>query len=568
MSQMLVTVALVFALGSQALAQTPSPTPAESQAARVDSLFARWDKPDSPGCALAVIEGGQIVYKRGYGAANLELDAPVTTSSVFNVGSISKQFTAMSILMLAQQGRVSLDDDVRKYVPEVPDFGVPITLRHLIHHTSGLRDFPEMLEMAGWRTGGDVTTEKDVLDMVSRQRTLNHGAGEEFVYTNTGYVLLAVVVKRVTGQPLREFAEANIFKPLGMTSTHFYDDHRAIIKGLVDGYLPGKGGGFLKWMPADDHAGSSNLYTTVEDLTLWDQNFYDQRVGGPALIEQMLTPGTLNDGSKLEYAHGLLVVPYKGLKTVIHSGSTLGYQGTLHRFPDQRFSVALLCNVRGNNPDGLARRVADIYLADKFKQAAGSQGAPTDAPSDAAKVSEKELSSVAGLYLYPVTDVVRRVYVKDGKLMYFRAPGNESELAPLGGNRFLMLGVRNRVEINFQPPRPGAPLRMIFSEAGAKPTVWEPVKPASYKPQQLAEFAGEYYSPELDTTYKINPQGDKLLFRTGNWGDFLLSPRFVDSFANQEEMGSLLFTRGRKNRVTGFVIRSGKVRNLSFNKIR
>jgi CubicO group peptidase (beta-lactamase class C family) len=562
------TVALILALGPTAFTQTPSPTPVESPTVKVDQLFAQWDKPDTPGCALAVIKGGQIIHKRGYGAANLELAAPITTSSVFNVGSIAKQFTAMSILMLAQQGKLSLDDDVGKYIPEVPDFGTPITLRHLIHHTSGLRDFLEMLEMAGWRTGGDVTTEKDILDMVSRQRTLNHKPGEEFVYTNTGYVLLAVVVKRVTGQSLREFAEANIFKPLGMTNTHFYDDHRVIIKGLVDGYLPEKGGGFLKWMPAHDYIGSSNLFTTVEDLARWDQNYYDKRVGGPALIEQMLTPGMLNDGSRLEYAHGLFVVPYKGLTTVMHSGSTLGYQGTLHRFPDQHFSVALLCNVRGNNPDSLARRVADIYLADQFKQAAGSQGSPTVAPADTVKVSEKELSSVSGLYLNPVTDTIRRVYVKDGKLMYFRAPGNENELAPLGSNRFLMIGVRNRVEINFQSPRPGAPLQMIISEAGAKPSVWELVNPASYKPQQLAAFAGEYYSPELDTTYRINSQGNKLLFRTGNWGDFLLSPRFVDSFANPEEMGSLVFTRDGKDRVSGFVIRSGKVRNLRFNKIK
>ena len=173
---------------------------------------------------------------------------------------------------------------------------------------------------------------------------------------------------------------------------------------------------------------------------------------------------------------------------------------------------------------------------------------------------------MAGLYWNPVADNVRRVYVKDGKLMYFRAAGNESELAPLGGNRFLMLGVRNRTEINFQSRRPGAPLQMIVSEAGRKPVIQEFVKPAAYAPRQLSEFAGKYYSPELDTTYTINPQGDKLLFHTGNWGDFLLSPRFVDSFANQEEMGSLMFTRDR-NRVSGFVIRSGKVRNLRFNKI-
>lgn len=550
-----------------AASQTPTPSPAESPAVRVDKIFAQWDRPGTPGCALAVIKDGRVEYERGYGSANLQLGVPLSASSVFNVGSISKQFTALSVLMLAQQGKLSLDDDVRRHLPEVPDFGTPVTLRHLLHHTSGLRDFPEVLEMAGWRRD-DVNTEKDVLDMVSRQRTLNHRPGEEFLYTNTGYLLLAVVVRRVSGLPLREFAEANIFKPLGMNDTRFSDDHRAVIPRLVDGYLPDKGG-FVKWMPADDHAGSSNLFTTVGDLARWDENFYEPKVGGAAVVAQMLTPGTLNDGTRLEYAGGLIVGSYRGLKTVTHAGSTLGYQGTLLRFPEQRFSAAVLCNVRGNNPEGLARRVAEVYLAERFEpQAGGGQNAPLVTPESTVRLSEQELSDVAGLYWNPANDTVRRVYVKDGRLLYQRAPGNESELAPLGGRRFLMLGLRSRVELSFERPRPGARLQMTFSEAGRKPSVQEPVEPAAYKPQDLAEFAGSYYSAELGTTYTITPQGDKLLFRTGNWGDFLLSPRFADSFANPEEMGSLLFTRDRKRRVNGFRIRSGKVKNLSFDKIK
>lgn len=567
MSRILTTIVLTLALCGAAFTQTTAAqhTSADSVTARVDQLFAPWDKPDTPGCALAVIKDGQIIYKRGYGMANLELAVPITTTSVFKVGSIAKQFTAMSIVMLAQRGKLSLDDHIRKFVPGVPDFGTPITLRHLIHHTSGLRDFPEMLEMSGWRQD-DVITEKDILDMLSRQRTLNHQPGAEYLYTNTGYVLLALVVKRVTGQSLAEFAEANIFKPLGMTDTRFNADHRTIIKGLADAYLPKEGGGFWKWMAADDHMGSDNLFTTVEDLARWDQNFYDRRVGGSAVIEQMLTPGVLKDDPTFDYAYGLNINQYRGLRMIQHAGSRLGYRAQLMRFPDQRFSVACLCNVR-ISPDTLARRIADTYLAAQLKPAE-SQSSPMVAPANAVKPSEKELESVAGLYWNPANDNVRRVYVKDGKLMYLRAFANESELAPLGGNRFLMLGVRNRTEIVFKSPRAGAPFQMFVTTDGGKPSVHEPVKPASYMPQQLAEFAGQYYSPELDTTYHLIPQDDKLLFRTGNWGDFLLSPRFVDSFANPEEMGSLVFTRDRKSRVSGFLIKSGKVKNLRFDKIK
>lgn len=570
MKGVLATVALI--LLASASAQTQSAAPPESLATKVDRLFAPWDRKDTPGCSVAAIQGGRIAYGRGYGMASLELSVPIATSSVFNAGSMAKQFTVMSILMLAQKGQLALDDNIRKYIPEVPDFGQPITLRHLISHTSGLRDFLEMLEMAGWRTGGDLTTEKDILNMVSRQRTLNHTPGEAFVYTNTGYVLLAMVIKRATNQSLRDFAETNIFKPLGMNNTHFYDDHRAIIKGLVNGYLPDKEAGFLKWMPAADYTGTSNLFTTVEDLALWDENFYDKKVGGAAVIDQMQTAGTLTDGSPLEYvgglyAGGLIVTSYKGLKNVFHGGSTLGYQGTLHRFPEQHFSVAVLCNVRYINPDALARGVADIYLANHLKPTA-SQSQPIVAPPNVVKLSENELASVSGLYWNRETDTVRRVYVKDGKLMYFRSSGNESELAPLGGTRFLMLGVRNRVEITFQSPRQGVPSQLLFEEAGRKPVTQQLVKPASYTRHALSEFAGEYFSPEVNATYKITPKDDKLLIQTGNWGDFLLSPRFFDSFANPEEMGSLVFTRDRRNRVSGFVMRSGKVRNLKFNKIK
>jgi CubicO group peptidase (beta-lactamase class C family) len=560
-------VGLALALGSTAFAQTPSLTPEETLAEKVNQLFAQWDKPDTPGCALAVIKDGRIIYQRGYGTAHLELSVPITTGTVFNVGSVAKQFTAASILMLAQQGKLSLDDDVRKHVSEAPDFGAPITIRHLIHHTSGLRDHLEMLEMSGWRND-DVHTERDVLDMVSRQRTLNFKPGEEYSYSNTGYVLLAAVVKRVTGQSLREFAAANIFKPLGMTNTHFYDDHRTIIKGLANGYLPKEGGGFLKWMPADDFLGSGNLFTTVEDLARWDKNFYERKVGGNALIEQMLTPGRLNDGEKIEYGFGLLAGQYKALRTVYHNGARLGYRAELVRFPDQRFSVACLCNTRASNPDALARRVADIYLADRFKQAAGTPNNPHTVEPKVVSIPENELSGVAGLYWNPVTDNVRRVYVKDGKLMFARLPGSESVLAPLGSNRFQMLGVRNNIEIVFKSPRPNAPLQMFLTVDGGKPSLHEPVKSTSNKPQPLIELAGEYHSAELNTTYTIAPQGDKLLLRTGNWGDFSLSARFHDSFANLEELGSIMFERTRRNKVSGFVIRSGKVKNLRFDKVK
>ncbi len=239
---------------------------------RVDKLFAQWDKPGSPGCALAVIENGKTIYERGYGSANLECNIPITPESVFYVGSCSKQFTAMSIALLAHQGKLSLDDDIRKYVPEMPDYGSPITVRQLIHHTSGLRDYLSLLGIAGLDFGS--YHKPDVLELIARQKELNFKPGDQYLYSNSGYFLLAVIVERVSGKSFREFTQENIFKPLGMTHTHFHDDYTMLIKNRASGYFPADQGAFRNFISTFDCVGSGGLFTSVEDLYFWDQNFY------------------------------------------------------------------------------------------------------------------------------------------------------------------------------------------------------------------------------------------------------------------------------------------------------
>src|SRR5215471_8127646 len=419
----------ICCLGISALAQeTPTATAGEKTiTARVDEVFSRFDKPESPGCALAVIKDGRIIYQHGYGMSNLEYGVRISPTSIFHVASISKEFTAMAIVLLAQQGKLSLDDDIRKYVPEVPDFGRRITIRHLIHHTSGLRDQWSLLEMAGWRED-DVITEGDILDLISRQKALNFKPGEEHVYSNTGYTLLAVIVKRVSGQSLREFADANIFKPLGMNRTHFHDDHSMIVKDRTSAYETRPGGGLKVSIPVFDTYGATSLFTTVEDMAKWDQNFVDKKVGGEAGIDQMLSVGVLNNGKKLTYAFGLSLGEYKGLKTVGHGGSDAGYRADFVRFPDQRFSVVCLCNVSNSNPSMLTRRVAEIYLDDQLKAAAPpakpaqqttSATATSPAPqptAPAVTLTEQELASKAGAYTEVKSKMPVRLEMRDGKL--------------------------------------------------------------------------------------------------------------------------------------------------------
>src|SRR5688572_3699053 len=365
------------------LAQGP---PVDRQA-RVDEIFKEFTVPGSPGCTVAVYEDGRTVLSRAYGMANLDHDVPLTPSSIFHVASVSKQFTAAAILLVAQDGKLALDDDIRKHVPELPDFGKRITVRHLIHHTSGIRDQWSLLGLAGWRYSNDLITDDDVLWVLSRQKDLNFTPGEQHLYSNSGYTLLAVIASRTSGKSFREFTDDRIFKPLGMTNTHFRDDFAEIVKHQAYGYTR-QDGTFKLSVTNFDTAGATSLLTTAEDLAKWDANFQKPVVGGAALIAAMEERGRLNDGSDIDYASGIVHGTHRGLKTITHGGADAGYRSALNRYPDQRFGVSTLCNLAQTNPTQLAQRVAEVYLADQMQPAtATAAGARTEEPLPAAELS-------------------------------------------------------------------------------------------------------------------------------------------------------------------------------------
>ena len=284
---------------------------------KVDALFAAYDKPDSPGCALGVVKQGALVYKRGYGMADLHHDIPITANSVFHVASLSKQFTAAAIVLLAIDGKLTLDDPVKKHLPEFPEFAAgPVTLRHLIHHTSGLRDQWMLLILSGWRLGEDVVRDEDVMHLVNRQRDLNFAPGAEMLYSNTGYTVLAQVVKRVSGKSLREFTTERIFTPLVMKQTFFRDNHREVVKGLAFGFLQRMSGGFGQADPDFDTTGASSLMTTVEDMARWDAELRLPKVLGDRWRSQMEEPFTLTNGEKTAYRFGLISGTHRGRKVL------------------------------------------------------------------------------------------------------------------------------------------------------------------------------------------------------------------------------------------------------------
>jgi CubicO group peptidase (beta-lactamase class C family) len=425
-------------------------TPASAQApdtstrARVDRIFAAYDRTDSPGCAVGVYRDGRGVMARGYGMANLELNVALSPQSVFDIGSTSKQFTATSVVLLAQQGKLSLDDDIRKFIPELPNYGKTITVRHILTHTSGIRDYLTLWSLAGV-DDADLTTEDDALQLIVHQRELNFLPGEQWLYSNSGFFLASVIVRRVSGKSLAQFAEENIFRPLGMTHTRYNDDHMAVIPNRATGYAPRPGGGFATAMSNFEQTGDGGVQTSIEDLIKWDENFYHPTVGGQALLGALQTVAVLNDGKKQTYALGLTVDGYRGLRTVSHGGSWAGYRAELMRFPDQHFSVATLCNLANTNPTLLSRRVADVFLGDKMTAsaevaAAGGPGRQQPPPSTWSP-SPADLAAFGGMYYSPELETTYSLRVENGKLMLTRRREAPAELTPTASDSFRSRGL-------------------------------------------------------------------------------------------------------------------------------
>ncbi len=460
-------------LAAAVSAQAPA---SMSLASQVDQIFSRF-KPDGPGCAVAIYQNAKVILAKGYGSANLEYGVPITPATPFIVGSLAKQFTAAAIALLVEEKRIALTDEVRKYVPELADYGTPITIDHLVHHTSGLRDWWELVGMAGLRYD-DTYTAQDVLDMTARQRGLNFTPGERYVYSNTGYIVLGLVVQRATGKSLREFAAERIFGPLKMTDSHYQDDHTQPVRGRAYAYSPAAGRRYTINVWNNDLVGQGGVMTTVLDLAKWDGNFDTGVVGGPGFLKRQLERGKLNAGTPLDYAFGLQISTYRGLDLVEHSGSTGGYRAVLTRFPKQHTSIAVLCNVSNAAPVTLAHRVADHLLRDAFT-----------APIPTTNATNAAAGANAG--------------------------------------------------------RPGAPAAAVQLSAA-----------------ELAQFAGRYYSEELDALYEITVSGSTISVKRPRGKPEILTAR--DAVTLSGAVGTLSFTVGPGHRAERFVLDAGRVQNLAF----
>jgi CubicO group peptidase (beta-lactamase class C family) len=555
-ARLLTLSTLMLVLAAGALAQPSAAS--QSVEARVDTLMSAYDHVSSPGASVLVFRGEETLFSRGYGMANLEYDVPITSETVFHVASVSKQFTAFALAMLEAQGRLSLDDEVQTHLTELPDFGEPITLRHLLNHTSGLRDQWNLWVLAGGRMD-DVIRQDDLHRLVTRQRELNFSPGAEYLYSNSGYMLAAKVVERVTGQSFGEWMQVNVFEPLGMNRTQVYDDHERIVPGRAYSYRQVGEGEYRKAVLSYANSGATSLFTTTEDLAKWLRNYGNGQLGGPAVGERMVTRGILADGDTISYALGVFVDEHRGLEMIQHGGADAGYRSYVAYFPALDAGVVVLSNLASFNPGGMAREIADVFFDEYLTPA-------EDATSgEGVRVAQAVLDRYTGLW--SVDGAAMQLTVdREGSTLFGDVPAvGRVELTARTDSTFR---TREGFEITFHRRSGGVVQtgtvalpdgsRMSLSRADMTPA----------SPEALSIFAGRYYSPELETFYTLEVVDDVLIARHRRHGDIRLMPGRNGGFiGDQWFFGDVSFERDAEGSITAMNVSSGRVRDLAFQKL-
>jgi len=523
---------------------------AEKPNANVDKLFSQWDRSDSPGAAIVVVMDDNVVYQRGYGSANLETRTPITPQTVFDVASVAKQFAGFAVAMLIEEGKLSLDDDVRKYLPNVPDFGKPLTIRHLVYHTSGLRDWPETLALSGLDWSGVITL-ATILEMVQRQRELDFQPGEEYQYCNTGYNLLAATVAKITNQSFREWSTANIFKPLGMKHAHVCDSPTEVVPNRAESYMLADRK-FTRAISQLAAEGSSSLFISAEDMSKWMLNFKTARVGGKAL-ERMRESGKLNNGKNVDYGFGVGLGQYHGSKKISHTGSWAGYRSIVMLVPEKEFAVAILANAANINTSSLATKIADVYL-DPSPSTKPDEVAPKLAATG--KIDSSAWDNFVGTYRLGagwLLDITR-----DGDQLMAQATREEKfKMTPTSGAKFFVQGYGSSVE--FVAGKSGPATHLLYRGIRA-PKLSVP----RFTRDQLQNYVGDYWSEELRVAYRVEMRDGTLGVRqrSGAWVRLLATG--MDRFDADQGGASVEFTRNGASEISELKVSGGRIRNVRF----
>ncbi len=538
-----------------ALAPLLLPAQAPIARARIDSVFARYNRTNGPGCAVGVYRNGEVAFAQGYGMADLNQGIAISPRTVFYIASTSKQFAAASLQLLVAQGKVSLGDPLQKYIPEMPAYATGVTLAHVLHHLSGIRDYLGLWGLSG-RSGSDEIPEEAALELITRQQALDFAPGSRWSYSNSNYFLISLIVKRVSGMSLRAFAQAHIFGPLGMTQTHFHDDKSEVVPHRAEGYEPDGKGGYRVVRTSFALVGDGGLYTTVEDLARWDETFFNNRLsgGGPAFIQRLTTPGVLNTGDATDYASGLFIRPYRGQPTISHGGSFIGYRAELLRFPAQHTSVAVLCNDYTAASEAMATQVADVVLGPVLSDA----GAGAEAP--ARRVAAAVLQRYRGRY--EVLPGVAAVIIPVGDTLSASVLGMTVPMTPVDDSTFTTAALpgtfafRRLTDGGYGLQAAGLGMTAPGAALGEVPVL---------SAEDRGGIVGRYQSDELLATFAVRDTNGVLEVR-GGWGTWMpMAPfaRGAFSVAN----GKLTVERDRSGRVTGMRLDAGRMQGITLVRL-
>ncbi len=537
---------------------------AADPASAVDKIFAEWTDANSPSAAVTVVKDGQLAFSRGYDLANLEYEVPVSPATAFDIGSIAKQFTAFAVAVLAEQGKLSPEDDVRKYIPEMKARGGTIRIRHLLDHTSGLRDEFNLLTMEGFGPEDAVTFEHSVR-MLTNQEELLFAPGERWEYCNSGYTLLAEIISRVTEKPYADWMRENVFVPLGMTGTSSPADLGTIIKGRAYSYTEGPKG-WRTLVVSKSSLGCSNLFSTAEDMAKWAVNFTDAKVGGRAVIDRMSERGVLNDGTVTDYAYGQFIGEYRGLRTISHDGGVGGFRSALIRFPDQGIAVVVLANADYFRPTELAKKVAELFIGDLMQDAASTtKPAPAGDTADAKPV---ELKDCAGSYRLNSTGKVLEVIFQDAGLLLknLARGGGLLALSRLEGNSFKVNGMD--LKLSFASNEKGIVDRLIL-HVGDPPESATRISEMKLTEDQLAQFVGIYFSSELLVAYFLDIRDRVLTASHSRMPPMTLTPIGAHAFSGEKMwLRSIRFEVDEKGRPLGFHADAAYAKNVYFQKLK
>jgi CubicO group peptidase (beta-lactamase class C family) len=533
----------------------------ETRQLQIDSLFIAWNKPNHPGGSIGVMQNDKIIFSKSYGLASLEYLIPNSTGTIFNTGSVSKQFTAMGIVLLHLQGKLSVDDDIRKYLPELHDFGEKITISHMLHHTSGLRSLHAMLELAGWR-GDDSRTNEDLNRFMTMQRDLNFKPGSEYLYCNTGYMLMVNIIEKVTGEKFPIWIKENVFRPLGMNNTYLEDKYDNVVSNNATSYYKSQKGDFDRAVEFWGYIGSGNMHSTTNDLLKWLRNFYEPKTIWEKPFELLKTLDKFNDGSDNNYAYGVFVDNYLKHNRIQHGGSIGGFNAWIGTYPNEKLSIAILTNFSSSSVSSKANQIAKLLLPKLEK--VNNEIEKENNPIKMTVLSNKQLKKYESNYWNDKENYARKIYLKNDTLRYSRSLTNESPIVPIGNNQFQMLNVAVDLKVKFI--NNGIEKSMNVTEDNGKPSNFQSFEPTKLTKEELLLYTGEFYSYELETTYVIYLKNDTLSLHHARHGDSKMKIIKKDVLEGEWPLLSAKFKRDKVGKITGILVSNGRVRNLWFEK--